>query len=105
MVPRRIAMITNQSHGIIFGLASVIIKIYIGRDVQKAERTVLGAVGKKKKLRRVTQTYLFRCRIAVGIDPRAPFLSILPRKPLKCGKTAKMAVLRDLASWQLRGLK
>ena len=65
----------------------------------------LGAVGKKKQLRRVTQTYLFRCRIAVGIDPRAPFLSILPRKPLKCGKTAKMAVLRDLASWQLRGLK
>ena len=60
---------------------------------------------KKKKLRRVTQTYLFRCRIAVGIDPRAPFLSILPRKPLKCGKTAKMAVLRDLARWQLRGLK
>ena len=49
----------------------------------------LGAVGKKKKLRRVTQTYLFRCRIAVGIDPRAPFLSILPRKPLKCGKTAQ----------------
>ena len=65
----------------------------------------VGAVGKKKKLRRVTQTYLFRCRIAVGIDPRAPFLSILPRKPLKCGKTAKMAVFRDLASWQLRGLK
>ena len=50
---------------------------------------ILGAVGKKKKLRRVTQTYLFRCRIAVGIDPRAPFLSILPRKPLKCGKTAQ----------------
>ena len=48
----------------------------------------------------MTQTYLFRCRIAVGIDPRAPFLSILPRKPLKCGKTAKMAVLRDLASCQ-----
>ena len=66
---------------------------------------ILGAVGKKKKLRRVTQTYPFRCRIAVGIDPSAPFLSILPRKPLKCGKTAKMAVLRDLASWQLRGLK
>ena len=76
-------------------------------DVARATHspTVVGAVGKKKKLRRVTQTYLFRCRIAVGIDPRAPFLSILPRKPLKCGKTAKMAVLRDLASWQLRGLK
>ena len=40
MVPRRIAMVTNQSHGIIFGLASAIIKIHNGRNVQKAEGTV-----------------------------------------------------------------
>ena len=65
----------------------------------------VGAVGKKKKLRKVTQTYLFGCKIAVGTDLRAPFYSISPRKPLKFGKTAKMAVFRDLASWQVRGLK
>ena len=66
---------------------------------------VAGAVGKKKKLRKVTQTHLFGCKIAVGTDLRAPFYSISPRKPLKFGKTANMAVFRDLASWQVRGLK